>query len=536
MQLSRELRRSIKNSGVVRKLENTFYKTISEIKSGIEPINSLKIVEGEKTYDITPIVLLALSLIGVKNSERGFDLVHNHICEHIKNRDYSDERTKIYLVGSNLTTILDTYVKAGLYSDIERTLNIARMFDVYKGNIGDCFIDNYYNDEVSDLFDIVPESKRFEDMYLSTVYCVALDTYSLCMLDNKSLTDEFLALYMLLMAISDDSDIYKFIKICMTYCIANNVKEGVEFDFIKNISGDIANDLAQIDVKYVNALMSLEYDSENNYYVDGCDSLDDKEYDSLELFKVARISATLDYIYKFFILEHSKNLRVLKKEGVDKQKELLRENRSLNKKLLKVESNLKCKIKEVDKLNKELRLSKKNIANDSDKKRILELEAKLKSVESKNIALTNRITTLEDRLKNVTVVKPKVVVIEDRGSTLETECELPTLTMEDKLESIKDTRLLVVGGNSSWFSRLKECIPNSVHVDVNQKGSNYSVPLSTECVLVVSNMVTHSHVSRLETQLRKGIPVVPTPTYRLPDIVDYLYRALVEKSELKKVN
>lgn len=537
MQLSRELRRSIKNSGVAKKLENTFYKTISEIKRGIEPMDSLKLVSDDKTYDITPIVLLGLSLIGAKNTEKGFDLVHKHICEHIKNRDYSDERTKIYLVGSNLSTILDKYVEAGLHDDIERTLNIGRLCGVYKGSIGGYLIDAYYDDEVNEVFSIVDESKRFEDMYLSTVYGVALDTYSLCMLDNKSITDEFLALYMLVLTLSDDSDIYKFLKTCMTYCISNNLKEGVEFDFIKNISGNVLDDLEKIDIKYANALKSLECSIEKQSYVNDCDSLTDAEFDALELFRVLRISATLDYMYKFFIVEHSKNLRDLKNDGIVKQKELLRENRSLNKKLLKVESNLKSKTKEVDKLNKALRLSKKNTSDDSDKKRIAELEAKLKVVESKNVALTNRISTLEDRLKNVQVVKPKATIIEEEvACTVETVCELPTLSMEDKLESIKDTRLLVLGGNSNWFSRLKEYIPNSVHIDVNQKGSNYSVPLSTECVLVVSNMVTHSHVFRLETQLRKGVPIVTTPTYRLSDIVDYLYRDLVEKSELKKVN
>ena len=530
MQLSRGMRRSIKNSGVSKKLVDTFYKTISEIKKDIEPIDCLRLENDGKLYDITPLLLLSLSTLGVRCTDKGYDLVHKHICENIVDRDYADEKTKIYLVGANLCNILDKYDECGFVEDIARSLSIACDLGIYKGNIGECFVEDYYSDVVTNIYSIAEEPNRASDVYLSTLYGVTLDIFSLCMLDSKSITDEFLGFYLVVSTLTDDSDIFKFFKLCMSYCIKGRLKEDAKLKFSTELSGNILNDIANINESYVDIFKSLEYDVEKHEYINDCRSLTSEELNAMRLYRVGRVSTTLDFVYKFFIVEHCKKLNAFKKGDELKQKQLSKENKLLNKKLTKAESTLNKKVKEIDKLNKELRQSKKSNDTDEYKKRIAELEAKLKNTVSKNVALNNRIATLESRLKNISTavsvskVEEEVVIEEP---VLE---EVPSISMEEKLESISDNKLLVVGGNPSWFNRLKSKLPNSVHIDVNQKGCNYNVPLSTECVLIVSNVVTHSHVSRLETQLRKGVPVVYTPTYRLSDIVDYLYRDLVEKA------
>lgn len=534
MQISREMRRSIKNKGVAKKVKNNFYKTLDELKSNMEDILDFKFENKGKTYDITPIVILANSLMGAGGDNYGFGLVHKHISEYISAKDYTDEKTKIYLVGANLNHILDSYYDSGLYADIDRVLAISKVLNIYKGDLGGYLLDEYYNDETADVFDIVSESDSLNNIYLSTIYSVALDVYSSCMIDGGDTTIDFLSVYVVVSALKGVSDVYDAIKVCMDYLIYYNLKEGSSLHSIESLSGDLLADLTAIDPKYAKLLGLLCYHKESESYVEDTSGLTDEEYNSLELYRVVRISATLDYIYKMFLVHYSKSVKGLKSELYSVQKDLLKENRSLTKKLTKIESVLKNKTKELAEVNVDLRNSKKNDREVEYKRQILELEAKLKSAEGKYNAANIRITNLEDKLTELRTPKTKRIVdTADVVRGLKDICEEVgnIVSIDDKMDSLKNIKLLVVGGSASWFNRLKEKLPNALHVDIVNKGSNYTVPMSTECVLIVSKVNTHSHVRRLETQLRKGVPIVPISAYRMVDIVNELYRELVIKNE-----
>lgn len=544
MTISRELRRGLRHSSFSKDIEKSFYTAMDDIKGDLVPLKELKLKVDNKEYELIPLMILFLNILGVKSKEINFDLIHFELAKRMREIDYTKPNVKVQLIGANVLNIINNFEDSGLLVDIHRTTEVARSLGIYNDDYGDCDVEGYLNGSIDELFDIVDLCDRLNNVYLSSLYGYALDLYSMFYV-TKDITLPVIQLYLVLCSLEDEGKVYKMLKVFMEYYLRGNLSDSFdeETTYIGKVSGDIVKDLSDLDESYVAILNMLEFDKIKEDYVEYKGEFESEALDILNYFKMCELSCSVDSLHKVFLLKHTDDLRDLKNESNSKYKELYRANKSLNKKFTKLEGNLKAKTKEVEKLTKNLKVKIDNSKELVYKKEIEELKEKLRVSESKHHKALKRVSNLEDKINSLnnelsaiklkerdTDSKPIDLVDVSKGYDELVLKSKDDVSIEEKIEKVRDLKLLVVGGHPSWFKRILKVFPNARHIDITTTSSNFIVPSSTECVVKMSKHLGHAYAFRLDSIL-KGVPSLYSPTNNINYIVDIVYKELFKKAK-----
>ena len=232
------------------------------------------------------------------------------------------------------------------------------------------------------------------------------------------------------------------------------------------------------------------------------------------------------------------------KKSQEEVKTLKNSNRTFMKDIKNYEKDMATMTSKSEKLEKEVEELRQSVCNNDDVikaqeelkkvKATLETEKEnIKKVEQKSSWKDGRINELTEELKKYTTLETDLMTLQNENNailgqiaSLEALEEENEVTIEDKLEHIKNEPILFVGGTGNMLMKFKEIFPNSDYIDISDCGSNFDVPSRFNYVVIYTRVVTHSHCKRIESQVdREKILLINICNKDL--VIDELYKRII---------
>lgn len=536
--MSRKFKRFMKQIGFNKSLHEFLSSIMSDCTDNLIDFCEYRFEVNDVEYDIEPLIMIMPLLFNTDLN--GIDIFKKGIHDMVIYREDDDgaiyDKSPVNRVGSLLNTIFNSMGENGLTISLLRSYEIVKYLGLYDGDFG-----GY---DLSTLDDLTNEqffNRRNDNnkITLSQIFETAVDTYAFKVFGADLIPSNFISLFFFISTIEDESeelnDIISFIRVVMEYfleSVINCPKE--EFPLTFSISGDIEKDIKEINPDYLNL---LDYLKNNNLIVSTL--LDNKftmtidESLTIDYYSKIYCYIMLDFSYKLLYMNRRDSLKEIKLHHKSEIANYLKQEKKLHKEIKSLKKSLSSKDNDIKKLHKEISSLRNKNKEDYYLKQIKELNEKLKNAENKLEGANLRVKNLENKLTNKIYNEEdlennnEVAISEEVTQEVIEEISEPIISYEEKVLALKDKYFLVVGGNANFFGRLKAVLPNSKHINVND-GCNFTVPKSTDCILNISKVTTHSHIRRAESQVSKDIPSIKISTYQVNEIINIIYDILIK--------
>lgn len=529
--MSRKFKRFVKQTGLDKALDDYISITISESVKYLEEFKNYRFEVGYTEYDLEPLIILLPVIF--ESETNGIDIFKKEIYENIINRVKDDgkiyEKNPASQMGSLLSDLYEEMEDRGLKINLNRALEIARKLNLYDGDVGGYDFSILETMSGKSFF---YKKNNDNKITLSQAFESAISIYCFKFFKQKNIPSDFMSTYIFVCSLEDEAkelnDVVKFIKVVMEYFLQYSIKDDYteeDFPLKFNVSGDIKEDVKNINPDYLNILNCLNNDSLLAFTL--CPSNEDDVF--IDYYSKIFMYVLLDFSYKLLYINRRESLKELKAFQKAQLSSSLKEQKKLNKEIKSLKKTISTKENSIKALTKEINSLKYKNKENYYLKQIEELTTKLKNTENKLEGANLRIKNLEDKsIDRVPDVKELVSISldEDDGTDV---CSKIEVSYEEKVNVLKDKHFLVVGGNVNFFGRLKAVLPKSKHIDIVNEGCNFVVSKSTDCILNISKVTTHSHIKRAESQVRPNVPTIKISTYQVKEIINIIYDILIDE-------
>lgn len=209
------------------------------------------------------------------------------------------------------------------------------------------------------------------------------------------------------------------------------------------------------------------------------------------------------------------------KDFKNKDRVLNKELKAIKDELKQKEKNIVYKDKQIAKLKdiietkeKESGVSELKDMLDDKLAYIKELEMKLEQKDKRIASLEGKTAMLSDKVKSENSVKEGLVSIKPSVS----ECN--TVTLEEKIEVIKDKNYLLIGGNSTLEEGLKKILPN---ISFKKHMLNFEVSNKVDYVLMYTKNIGHRSTYKVETYANNVSDIISLYNSNISKIIDTIY-------------
>lgn len=253
-------------------------------------------------------------------------------------------------------------------------------------------------------------------------------------------------------------------------------------------------------------------------------------------------------IYTLMVEKYMKEILEEKDSNYKKSQEEIKTLKNSNRTFMKEAKNYEKEVEALtsksEKLEKEVEELHKSVCNNDD---LLKTQAELenvksaletekdnsKKIEQKSVWKDGRINELTAELKKYSSIESDMMTLQNENNailsqiaSLEALEDDNEVTIEDKLEKIKNEQILFVGGTGNMLMKFKETFPNSDFIDISDCGSNFDVPSRFNYIVIYTRVVTHSHCRRIESQVDKDkILLINICNKEL--VIDELYKRII---------
>lgn len=216
------------------------------------------------------------------------------------------------------------------------------------------------------------------------------------------------------------------------------------------------------------------------------------------------------------------------------RKDCKNNERLFNKELGVLKSELKIKEKSIIYKDKQITKLNATIEQKDKENGVNELETTLnekleciKELEAKLEQKDKRIASLESKNSLMASSSSNSSTIKTTDTSLKVNAIMVTdneLKLEDKIEAIKGSNYLLVGGNSTLECGLKKVLPNIVF---KKHMLNFDISNKIDYVLVYTKNIGHRSSYKVDTFSDTVKGVIPLYNSNIPKIVDALYAKLI---------
>lgn len=222
-------------------------------------------------------------------------------------------------------------------------------------------------------------------------------------------------------------------------------------------------------------------------------------------------------------------LDVTKSDAENTIKEYKFTIKSKDKEIQSLRSELKAKDKEVKYANKKI-AKLEDVSNTVIlKNRVAELEDMVKKLEGKLEQKDARINSLESKQSEVEVSKGVV----EEVNPVETKPIVEVLSFEEKVNTLKDKRYVVIGGNSTLERSLKGLLPNIVF---KKDSLHFEISSKVDYVLLYTKNIGHSNTYKANTFSNSVKGIIPLYNSNIAKVVDSIYKYIQSESVVELQN
>ena len=169
---------------------------------------------------------------------------------------------------------------------------------------------------------------------------------------------------------------------------------------------------------------------------------------------------------------------------------------------------------------------------DKAKQKILDKETELADLKQKLDIKESRIYQLEDKLGRAETTYSDIELLEAENKSLkhallhlDDTCENIDTKVDLEFEAIKDKKLVIVGGLGSFGPKLQQLFNNIEFIDIAEREFGFTIPENTDCVLLYTKVMTHSHKARVLSLLKnRNTPILYLNVLNIKLVIAEVYK------------